>query len=117
MLNRYQTLCLLYTCFGATFYGYDTSMLREKTPGLQYPGALFHASTLIPSIGITASVLAYPQFIKYFALTSDTIGAINSAYQAASAFGALLNIYLPNRVGSKSCYRLDNVISRAIDSI
>ncbi|KAF2273803.1 MFS transporter [Westerdykella ornata] len=70
---RYQVLCILLACFGATFYGYDTS--------------------------ITASVLAYNSFIQYFELNNDTIGAMNSAYQAAAALGALSNFYLPNRLG------------------
>ena len=27
MMNRFQIVCIMYACFGATFYGYDTSVL------------------------------------------------------------------------------------------
>jgi hypothetical protein len=64
-LNNYQLLCLAYITFGSAFYGYDS--------------------------GITTSVLAYPNFLEYFALNANTIGAFNSAYYAACAVGNLLN--------------------------
>jgi MFS family permease len=76
-LSRYNALCIVYICFGACFYGYDS--------------------------GITSSVLAYESFLGYFDLNNVTIGAFNSAYYAACAVGTALNWWLPNKFGRLRC--------------
>lgn len=57
--------------------------------------------TNVLQLGITASALAYRSFIEFFQLISVTIGAINSANQAASAVGALLDVCVRNKMGRK----------------
>lgn len=44
-------------------------------------------------------MLAYANFLAYFKLDANTIGAFNAAYYAASAVGTFLNWYLPNKFG------------------
>lgn len=84
-MNSYQIRCLLYICFGATFYGYDS--------------------------GITSAVLAYKDFLVYFKLDNVTIGAFNSAYYAACAVGTLANFYLGNKIGRLRSIQLAAVVS------
>lgn len=44
-------------------------------------------------------MLAYANFINYFNLNANTIGAFNSAYYASCAVGNFLNWYLPDKIG------------------
>jgi MFS family permease len=46
--------------------------------------------------------LGYPQFIGYFSLNSNTIGALGSCYYAGSFFGSGANFYLPDKWGRKN---------------
>lgn len=84
-MNQYQILCLVYICFGATFYGYDS--------------------------GITSAVLAYEDFLVYFKLNNVTIGAFNLAYYSACAIGTMANFYLGNKIGRLRSIQLASVIS------
>ena len=84
-LSRYQTLCIVYICFGACFNGYDS--------------------------GITSSVLAYKSFLTFFDLNNLTFGAFNSAYYAACEVGTALNWWLPNKFGRLRCIQLACCIS------
>jgi hypothetical protein len=60
-MNNYGLWCILYTSFGAFFYGYDS--------------------------GLTTSIIAYPEFISYFNFNSTTLGALGSVYYAGKLFG------------------------------
>lgn len=56
-------------------------------------------------------MLAYNNFFIYFNLNNNTIGAFNSAYNAASAIGNLTNAYFGNRFGHLRTIRIAAIIS------
>lgn len=47
----------------------------------------------------------------YFKLDNNTIGAINTAYYAASGVGTFLNWYFPNKIGRLNALRLASVVT------
>ena len=83
-MNNYNLLCIIYACFGAVFYGYDS--------------------------GCTTSILGYEAFLEYFNLDSVTIGAFGSAYYGGSVVGMGLNWWLPNAIGRRQTIRIACVI-------
>ena len=84
-MNKYNLWCIIYTSFGAFFYGYDS--------------------------GLTTSIIGYPEFISYFSFNSTTLGALGSAYYAGNFIGSLMNMYLPDKFGRLNVVRFASVIS------
>jgi len=89
-MQRYQLLCILFVTFlfvtfGSIFYGYDS--------------------------GCTTSILGYEDFIEYFDLNANTIGAFGSAYYAGGAVGSFLNYYLPDRFGRLRTIQFSCILS------
>ncbi|KIV89131.1 hypothetical protein PV10_08728 [Exophiala mesophila] len=84
-MKKFQLLSLMYIAFGGAFYGYD--------------------------FGIISCVLGYSEFITYYNLDANTIGAFNSAYYAACAVGTAMNTYLPNKYGRLWTIRIGCLIS------
>ncbi|KAK5170394.1 uncharacterized protein LTR77_004981 [Saxophila tyrrhenica] len=72
-MNGYNLWCIIFTCFGAFFYGYDS--------------------------GLTTSIIAYPEFIEYYGFNSVTLGALGSSYYAGQTIGSLANFWIPDRFG------------------
>ncbi|KIW08633.1 uncharacterized protein PV09_00589 [Verruconis gallopava] len=83
--NRFNIVSICILSFGAFFYGYDS--------------------------GLTTSILGYPQFIGYFKLNSNTIGALGSCYYAGSFFGSGMNFWLPDIYGRKRTIYIACVIA------
>ena len=84
-MNKFGLWCILYTSFGAFFYGYDS--------------------------GLTTSIIGYPEFISYFGFNSTTLGALGSVYYAGNFIGASLNSYLPDKFGRLRTVQLACIIS------
>lgn len=84
-MNKFRLWCIIYTSFGAFFYGYDS--------------------------GLTTSIIGYPEFIKYFAFDSTSLGTLGSVYYAGNFIGALCNVWLPDKVGRLRSVQIACVIS------
>lgn len=84
-MNNYSLCCIIYTSFGAFFYGYDS--------------------------GLTTSIIGYPEFISYFHFNATTLGAMGSVYYAGNFVGALCNAWLPDKFGRRRVVQIASVIS------
>lgn len=84
-MNKFRLWCILYTSFGAFFYGYDS--------------------------GLTTSIIAYPEFIAYFKFDATSLGTLNSVYYAGNFIGAMSNMWLPDRFGRLRIVQLASVVS------
>lgn len=83
-MNQYTLWCIIYTSFGAFFYGYDS--------------------------GLTTSIIAYPEFIQYFDFNSTTLGALGSVYYAGIFLGAASNLWLPDKFGRRRIVQAASVV-------
>ncbi len=63
-MNGYNLWCIIFCCFGAFFYGYDS--------------------------GFTTSIIAYPEFTEYYGFGSVTLGGLGSSYYGGQTIGSLL---------------------------
>ncbi|KAK3058684.1 hypothetical protein LTR09_000249 [Extremus antarcticus] len=75
-MNGYNLWCIIFCCFGAFFYGYDS--------------------------GFTTSIIAYPEFTEYYGFGSVTLGGLGSSYYGGQTIGSLLCFWLPDRTGAQS---------------
>jgi MFS family permease len=60
---------------------------------------------------LTTSIIAYPEFIKYFGFNSTTLGALGSTYYAGQTCGSLLNLWLPDKYGRLNTVRISCLIA------
>lgn len=84
-MNKFRLWCILYTSFGAFFYGYDS--------------------------GLTTSIIGYPEFISYFGFNATSLGALGSVYYAGNFIGASINVWLPDKFGRLRGIQVASVVS------